>query len=224
MAKKYAFAGETKQVASHTLHRIRAVIDIGTHVKKGDLGGWIESMKNLSQGGDCWVGDNAQVYGNAWVHGSARVYNDAQVNESAGLRDCARVYGNAMVFGNAQVYGNAKVRDDAWVYDYASIRGDAVVWGGSVGGRAHIRGYARIGSNADYTVLRNSWSSGRWITYTRSNRMWKVGCFYGCGDELILKAYKDGDVKGKCYETIVRAVEEIGDIAGNPGSANVGYG
>ena len=39
--------------------------------------------------------------------------------------------------------------------------------------------------------------------------MWKVGCFYGSGDELIKKAYADSELSGKCYEAIVRAVETI---------------
>ena len=60
-----------------------------------------------------------------------------------------------------------------------------------------------------YAVYKNSWSSGRWFTYTRSNKMWKVGCFYGSGDELIKKAYADSELSGKCYETIVRTQEAI---------------
>ena len=39
--------------------------------------------------------------------------------------------------------------------------------------------------------------------------MWKVGCFYGNGEELIKKAYADSEISGKCYEAIVRAVETI---------------
>jgi hypothetical protein len=39
--------------------------------------------------------------------------------------------------------------------------------------------------------------------------MWKVGCFYGTGKELIAKAYKDSELSGKCYEASVKYVEEI---------------
>ena len=39
--------------------------------------------------------------------------------------------------------------------------------------------------------------------------MWKVGCFYGTGEELIKKAYADSELSGRCYEAIVRAVETI---------------
>ena len=49
----------------------------------------------------------------------------------------------------------------------------------------------------------------RWVTHTRSDRMWKAGCFRGTGEELIAKAYGDGELSGRCYEAIVRAQEAI---------------
>jgi len=58
-------------------------------------------------------------------------------------------------------------------------------------------------------VLKNSWSSGRYFTYTESNNKWKVGCFYGTGKELVKKAYDDSELSGKCYEAAVKYVEEI---------------
>ena len=96
------------------------------------------------------------------------------------------VYGNAEVSGNAMVYGNARVSGNAEVY-----------------------GDARVTSQKDYIVFKNSWSSFRWFTYTKSNRMWKVGCFYGTGQELIEKAYKDSEKSGKCYEAYVNLVLEL---------------
>ena len=61
---KYEFTGETKEWCGHTLHRIRAIVDIA-YAKAGEVGGWIESESNLSEGGDAWVYDNAEVCGNA---------------------------------------------------------------------------------------------------------------------------------------------------------------
>ena len=110
----------------------------------------------------------------------------------------AWVYGDAMVFGNACVYGNAMVSGKAEVYGNASVHGDA--W---------VHGNAKVSGNADYMTFKNSWSSGRWFTYTASNKKWSVGCFYGTGDELVRKAYSDSELSGKCYEAIVRAVEAI---------------
>ena len=60
-----------------------------------------------------------------------------------------------------------------------------------------------------YITFKNFWSSGRHFTWTRSNNTWSVGCFYGTGDELIKKAYKDSKKSGREYERVVRYVESI---------------
>ena len=135
--KKYELTSETKVINGLELHRIKALKSF-ENIKEGDLGGWIESEKNLSQDGDAWVG------------------------------------GDATVFGNATISGNAKVR-----------------------------------KTADYIVFKNWWSSGRYFTWTRSNNKWKVGCFYGSGEELIAKAYKDSEKSGREYERVVNYVESI---------------
>ena len=90
--KKYKFTKETKEFFGRTLHRIVATRNFGD-VKKGDLGGFIETEGNLSHDGFCWVYDNARVSGNAQVFGKARVYDNAWVSE------------------NASVYGKAEIKD-----------------------------------------------------------------------------------------------------------------
>jgi hypothetical protein len=104
----------------------------------------------------------------------------------------AWVCGDARVFGYAQVFGNAQVFGDAQVYGYAQVFGDA--W---------------VCDNADYIVFKNWWSSGRYFTWTRSNDMWKAGCFYGTGMELIDKAYKDSEMSGREYARVVNYVNSI---------------
>ena len=187
MSIKYELTDETKNINGITLHRIRALRDIpSVGVKSGDLGGWIKEEHNLCQNGDAWV------YGDAEVYGDARVFGDAEVYGYARVCGDARVYGYAWVFGDARVYGYARVCSNARVCGGAEVCGNALVYG-----------------NADYMTFKNSWSSGRWFTYTRSNKMWKVGCFYGSGEELIKKAYADSEVSGKCYAAIVRMQEAI---------------
>ena len=39
--------------------------------------------------------------------------------------------------------------------------------------------------------------------------MWRVGCFYGTGQELINKAYQDSEISGKHYEAYVEFVEKL---------------
>ena len=70
--KKYELTSETKIVFGHILYRIKALSSFG-YVSAGDLGGFLESEKNLSQNGNAWVSGNAWVYGNAEVSGDARV-------------------------------------------------------------------------------------------------------------------------------------------------------
>ncbi|MBL0717887.1 MAG: hypothetical protein JJV93_01305 [Alphaproteobacteria bacterium] len=52
--KKYEFIGEPKLIGGILLHRIRSLKNFGD-VKKGDIGGWIGSEKDLSQEDNSWV-------------------------------------------------------------------------------------------------------------------------------------------------------------------------
>lgn len=221
MSKKYKLTDETINLNGVTLYRIEALKYFG-EIKKGDKGGFIESENNLAHEGDAWVSDNAHVYGdacvfnnahvygNAFVSGYAQVYGDAFVYGNAWLYDNTRVCGYARVADNARVYGDANVCDDssvfgsALVYDNARVCGDALVRG-----YACVCGDAEISNKSDYIVFQNWWSSGRYFTWTRSNNMWSVGCFYGTGEELIKKAYKDSELSGREYERVVRYVESI---------------
>ena len=99
---------------------------------------------------------------------------------------------------------NLSVSGNAWVYGNAEISGNARVYG-----NAEVCGNAEISGNADYIVFKNHWSSGRYFTYTKSNKMWRVGCFYGTGQELIKKVYQDSEVSGKHYEAYVEFVEKL---------------
>lgn len=184
MNKKYKLTHHTKVVEGHTLHRIKALKSFGD-VKKGDLGGWVESYRNLSQSDYAWVYDKAKVWGNA------KVFDNAKVS------DHARVYGDAIVCGFAQVCGNVHVYDNAKVY------GDSILQG-----RINIREDDDIKDKYSYLIFNNTWSSGRQFVYVLSNQRWHVGCFNGTGDELIKKAYRDSKLSGKMYGLYVNFAEQ----------------
>ena len=183
--KKYELLAESKtNFYGRDLFRIKALVSFttvsGYKVEAGDIGGWIEKESNLSHEGNAWVYGDAEVRGNAEVCGDAEVFGNA------------RVYGDANVYGNANVCDNARVCGNAWVYGNAVICGDA-----------------KVSSNKDYTVFKNFWSSGRYFTYTLSNKMWTAGCFHGTGSELVKKAYEDSEESGKYYEAHVKFVESL---------------
>jgi len=131
VAKKYEFIGEEKYFYRCTVRRIRAVRDFG-NVKKGELGGWIESEKNLSHEGLCWVGDRAFVTDNAEVREDAVVSGNAQIRANAVVGGNAEVSGYAQVEGNAIVCERGKVGGYALIYGNAGIRGRSAVWGNAL--------------------------------------------------------------------------------------------
>ena len=108
--KKYKLTSETITVNNRTLYRIEALRDFGK-VKKGDKGGFVQSEKNLSHEGTCWVAkdawvaDDARVLCDAWITGAAYVFDDAKVGGAARVAGKAWIYGHALVFDNAIVRG-----------------------------------------------------------------------------------------------------------------------
>ena len=99
---------------------------------------------------------------------------------------------------------NLSHEGNCWVSDGAVVYGNARVFG-----EAEICRNTEIKGKTDYIVFKNWWSSGRYFTWTRSNNMWKVGCFCGTGEQLIKKAYEDSEISGREYERVVRYVESI---------------
>lgn len=179
---KYEFTDEVKYVFGHTLRRIRAVKDFW-NVSEGDLGGYIESNKNLSHDGDCWVGENACVFdeatvsGDAYVHGNASVFGSATIRGNAEVFDEARIYGCADIYGDSEVYGAANIEGSVNVDEIAEIYGSAYI-----SGNARISDYAminlphsvmcvtNIGSRADTTTFYKGCDGNIFVT---------CGCFFG---------------------------------------------
>ena len=233
MGNKYKLTDEYIVHHGVKLFRIEALEDFDC-IEKGYKGGFVENELNLAHYGDCWIYDDAKVYGNsrvsgnAVIYGSAEVYDDARVYGNSIVYGSAKVFGNARVFCDAKIYGNAEIYGSSCVYgcseiydnvkihDHAAVYGNSLIFGNAnvcgdcrVYGNAELYGDAFIKNTSDYIVFKNWWSSGRYFTWTRSNNKWKVGCFYGTGDELIAKAYKDSELSGREYERVVRYVESI---------------
>ena len=81
--KKYELTDEfIEHWSGKKLYRIKALVTFGT-VVAGQLGGFVESEKNLDQSlsGNAEVSGDAEVSGNAWVYGNARVRSYAVISE-----------------------------------------------------------------------------------------------------------------------------------------------
>lgn len=145
------------------LKRVRALAAIPSlGVKPGDLGGFIETEKNLQVTGSAWVIENARVFDNAYVSDSARVFGNARVCRNARIFGDARVSGHAAVsgdvriFGNARISGQARVSGDSWISGNAEVSGDArVLDDARINTRAHVGWFSSIGSwNSTLTWFR----------------------------------------------------------------------
>ena len=167
--KKYELTSQKMTLRNGlVLHRIRALRDFAC-VKKGDLGGWIESESNLATDYNlAWIAGEAKVYGaarvvgDAWISGNAKVYGQALINEEAAVDGNARIYGRAMVsdcakagrnariFGDARIIGNAQIAGNAQVFGNALVSGNALVCDQArIFGKAMVYGYAQVFGNAE---------------------------------------------------------------------------
>lgn len=161
--KKYQLTTNTYQIGSHILYQIQALIDIPKYnVKKGDLGGYIESEENLSHEKNSWVSQYAKVYQNARVYGnafvsSAEISGNVQIFENAKIYSELGIFGNGggLFDGNAKIYGNARIKTDGIVY----VGDDVELFGNTditnkfyLGSDIHFSGKAKIGGNSKISV------------------------------------------------------------------------
>ena len=188
--KKYELTDEFIEIfGGKKLYRIKALVSFGV-VVAGQLGGFIESEKNLDQSlsGNAWVSGNARVYGSARVYGNALVYGSARVSGDA------RVYGDAWVYGSARVYGDAWVSGDARVYGNARVYGSARVYGD-----AWVRSHAVISEHKMIFWASNVGSENGTLTVFNGKDGLIVtrGCFTGTVDEFLAKSAEVHDDKTK---------------------------
>ena len=188
MEKKYKLIESSRAwLYGRPIYRIQALRDF-SDVKKGDLGGFVESEGNLSQEGDCWIYDMAQAM------------EKSRVEDDACLRDCSKMYGSSLLKDKAQLQGCARM------IQYACLADNAVAIDTEISGFADITGEVVIRRNKDYMVFSDIPEAGFYATYTFPNKRWRFVLFKGTSKEFI-KAAPFNDRKRR--ELIVQIVEEI---------------
>lgn len=109
---KYELTDDVKHCFNTKVYRIKALRD-GKFFNKGELGGYVESEDNLSQVGECWIGDNAIAFNESYISGSAYVYGNA-------------------VIQNSKIEDDAQIFDDSEIKDYSVIRDNVTIFGKSI--------------------------------------------------------------------------------------------
>lgn len=144
VSPKYYLTNDVIEVDGHKLHRIVAARDIPeVDVQEGDLGGYIESERNLSHRGTAWVFDNAKVYGQASVIEGATVRQNACVHDRACLSGGFIAYDDAHLYGNFRGTGCGKAAGRVDACDNTIIKGSGFATDGTI-----MRHKATVGGNA----------------------------------------------------------------------------
>ena len=162
-SSKYTISDESIEFQNKILFRIVAQKDFNTNsgekVHAGDIGGWVESEKNLSQEGSCWIFDNAKALDNAQVAGNTILKHNAYASGNAQISGNVIMEGIGSISGSASASGNVLIADYAKVYGNARIESsqnitiicdDAQVYGNAKIDSSQIKGFLQIAD--DITV------------------------------------------------------------------------
>ena len=202
--KKYKLTDETKVYNGKTLYRIQALKDFD-FIHKGEVGGFVESEKNLWQEGNCWIYDNAMVFDDARVTGDADVSDNAVVCGNSLIAGLAFVYGNAfindsLVTGSSGVGDNAIVTNNVSIRGVSRIKGNAKIDEGVVVMDGFFNGNCKIHHQDDFITLPLWWDGNTTITYVFNDDKWFTFDGEYCTNQLV-GLYKNNS---KYIETLIQ--------------------
>lgn len=203
-SKKYKLTDETKVYNGKTLYRIQALKDFD-FIHKGEVGGFVESEKNLWQEGNCWIYDNAMVFDDARVTGDADVSDNAVVCGNSLIAGLAFVYGNAfindsLVTGSSGVGDNAIVTNNVSIRGVSRIKGNAKIDEGVVVMDGFFNGDCKIHHQDDFITLPLWWDGNTTITYVFNDDKWFTFDGEYCTNQLV-GLYKNNS---KYIETLIQ--------------------
>lgn len=204
VSKKYKLTDETKVYNGKTLYRIQALKDFD-FIHKGEVGGFVESEKNLWQEGNCWIYDNAMVFDDARVTGDADVSDNAVVCGNSLIAGLAFVYGNAfindsLVTGSSGVGDNAIVTNNVSIRGVSRIKGNAKIDEGVVVMDGFFNGDCKIHHQDDFITLPLWWDGDTTITYVFNDDKWFTFDGEYCTNQLV-GLYKNNS---KYIETLIQ--------------------
>lgn len=216
--KKYELTNFTMGFEGRTLYRIRALKNF-SDVKAGDLGGWVQSVKNLSQEGNCWIYDEAMCMDRARVcddcamrdfsamFGNSRMHDNAVMVDDTMAFDCSTMWDNSIMFGSSKRYDNSVMRGDSKMHDCSTISGHSEMLGDSeLCGDSELKEeeklFGKLVSKVDKFIDVNN-SKGRMVTGVLKNGkiLYNVGCQNEITKEIFVSRIynEDGEIKEHPY-------------------------
>ena len=109
---KYEFTKNTQVVNGETLTQIRALRDIGDRVKAGDLGGWVENPRTLSQEGNCWIDTGVKLGSCAHIRVDAYITGDLSLLGFAHIGDNAYIDADGVTDSDILISDNVRIASD----------------------------------------------------------------------------------------------------------------
>lgn len=182
---KYKLTKEIREDFGVKLYRIVALRDFAD-VKKGDLGGWVESERNLSQEDNCWIYDDAVVYEKARILDNAKIRNKAIIDghaliyDNSEICDAVQIKQNAAIFDNVKILDKAIITGFAWICDNSVISGNAIISNGKIHDSANIKnctisgfelyilGDAYIQSDSDILIINNIGNENSTVSFYKT--------------------------------------------------------
>ena len=147
------------------LYRIQA-IDNFSDIRKGDIGGYVESTRNLARFGNCWIYDDSIVCGNAHVCDNAEIHNNSVVMDDVfiggyALGSNSDIFENALLFECATFTNLDGNRERNKIHGNVKINAGWPIFGGG----------ADIASNKDFLHIENMGiSQDKSVLYYKSNK------------------------------------------------------
>lgn len=171
----------SKQNSIVTLYRIIATKSFflekfNKHIKKYDIGGYVESIENIDPTNPVWVDNTARIFDSAKILNGSYIRNVALVYENATVigsevADHCRVHGSSIIenskilnlseirdgakIQNSEIRKSSKISGNAQISDSifniaASAAGDCIVKNSTISDVSEIRGTAIV-SNCKYS-------------------------------------------------------------------------
>ena len=135
--RKYELTDITMRYEGRTLYRIRALKDFAD-VKKGKLGGWVQTEDNLSQKGNCWIYNNAKCMDNARMYDNSIMFDRSEMHDNTIMYDYSRMYGNSAMYGYSRMldyttmYGNSEMHDYSKMCDNSEMHEGSKMYNNSI--------------------------------------------------------------------------------------------
>lgn len=138
---KYRTYGPENEMGMRRIQAVRSF----ANVKEGDIGGYIQDERNLSDRGTCWIYDDARVMGKA------------RVKEDASVRGQVRVERDSCISGEANVDGSVHIVN-TYIEDMADVNCQGLIDGCNISSYARVRGYVEMQdcTMSGHTVVEDS--------------------------------------------------------------------